>query len=106
MVSTVMGTPVRRKSPKRMGTPRELDRSATMRFAMEPRMVRFPANVALIAITSQISFGLGRWGTTGRQSITAGTFDTRFDRTVIAALTVTASCYGLPRRPPAAREVR
>ncbi|PYP33156.1 MAG: hypothetical protein DMD47_02240 [Gemmatimonadetes bacterium] len=95
-VNSVTGTPTRAYSQKPMRTPRVSARSATIRFAMEPIKSRLPANVELIATTRHARCGSGSCGTVFRHSITAGTFEIRFERTAITPLTTPATLHADP----------
>src|SRR4029079_10296759 len=105
IVSAATGAPTRKYSTNPMCSPRASARSATMRFAIEPSSVRLPANVELIAITSQVNVGAATFGTTGNHRMTAGTFETMIDSAAIAADVTTALCTGAPVSARPATEV-
>src|SRR5574341_193359 len=80
MLSTVRGTPTFRYSGKEIRTAWRA-RSTTIRLAMEPSSVRFPARVADMASVSHPRDGLARCAIRGLNSRTAGTLLTALDRT-------------------------
>ena len=77
-VSSVTGTPTFMYSMKPTGHCLRAA-SATIRLATEPTSVRLPASVEAIASARKARCGSGQLGTNGMNSITAGTFETRFD---------------------------
>src|SRR6476469_4139970 len=85
-VATVMGTPTFAYSQNPTITPRRLAPSTTIRFAIDPTMVRLPASVLAIASASHARRGSGSAGTKRVNSITAGTLLTALERTAAAAL--------------------
>src|SRR5512136_909818 len=83
MVAVVNGTPTFRYSTKPIVT---LGRapSTTIILAIDPRMVRFPARVLLMARRSHAVSGSGIDAMTGLRRSTAGTLLTRFERRALA----------------------
>src|SRR5437773_9234429 len=60
--------------------------STTIRFAIDARTVRLRARVDAMARVSHARWGSGSAGTRWANSITAGTFETRFESTATAAV--------------------
>src|SRR5262245_6870381 len=90
-----------------MTTPSRLACSTTIRLATEPSTVRFPANVLEAANASQAVScdDTGKAGMIGLNRSTAGTFDTRFDRTADTPVSVQmgSACASQPSTPQPAR---
>src|SRR5215467_10001036 len=83
MVRTVSGAPTLKYGQKLKSTPRAFARWATMRLAIEPTSVKFPASVEAIATTSQARWGSCKFGTNDLSNNTAGTLLTTLDKTAV-----------------------
>src|SRR2546422_1329541 len=85
-VTRVTGRPARTQSRNEISTPFRVAAWTMITFAAAPRIVAFPASVELAARVSHrvrwLATGAAR--TTGSRSRTAGTFETRFDRTDVS----------------------
>src|SRR4029079_10869441 len=78
-VNTVSGTPTRRYSKNPIVNPRRRALSITIKFAIDPDTVSFPASVLDIATASHDVRGSGKCGTTDLNSMTAGTLLIAFE---------------------------
>src|SRR5262245_11548691 len=79
----VSGAPTLKYAQKLKSTPRTFARWATMRLAIEPTSVKFPASVEAIATTSQARWGSCKFGTNDLSNNTAGTLLTTLDKTAV-----------------------
>src|SRR5262249_16258702 len=86
-VTRVTGTPTLQSSPNPISTRAARAASTTIRFATLPRIVKLPARVEAIASTSHARRGSSNVITSGLNSRTAGTLETRFDSTAVTTVT-------------------
>src|SRR5262249_52163285 len=98
-VTRVTGPPTLQYSTNPISTRAARAASTTIRFATLPRIVKLPARVEAIASTSHARRGSSNVITSGLNSRTAGTLETRVDSTA-GTTGRTAGRWGGPTPPP------